>query len=328
VADFDGDSKPEVAAAGYSGYVLFDPECAKTPKPAFCHAPGIRWLKQTKDISSGATGSSVFDFNGDGAAEVVYRDECWLRVYDGKTGKVRFAMAVTSGTILENPVIADVDTDGHADLVVPGQKISGYGFCQAEPELGLPPGMGTQGILVLQDPKNRWMPSRSIWNQHTYHITNVNDDATIPLKEKNNWLSWNSYRQNTQGMIKGKSLATDLTGADESSVDPGSDCTSKWVLMAKICNRGASKAPPGIPGTFYEGDPRSGGKKICTGTTTKVLDVGRCEVVRCAYNNPPKKTIDLWFAADNDGTGAGKEGECKEKNNLLQLPKTSCATIG
>jgi hypothetical protein len=86
-------------------------------------------------MSSGSTGSSVFDFNGDGSAEVVYRDACWLRVfdfngdgsaevvyrdacwlrvYDGKTGKVRFAQYITSGTGLELPVIADVDNDNHS----------------------------------------------------------------------------------------------------------------------------------------------------------------------------------------------------------------------
>jgi hypothetical protein len=328
VADFDGDKQPEVAAAGYIGYVLFDPECAPTPTPPHCYGPGIRWLKQTKDNSSGSTGSSVFDFNGDGAAEVVYRDECWLRVYDGNTGAVRFAKSISSGTILEYPVIADVDNDGHADLVVPSHKVFGTGYCQTEPELKLPPGPGTQGIFVLQDPKNRWMPSRAIWNQHTYHITNINDDATVPLVEQNNWLSWNNYRQNTQGMIKGDAPAPDLTGKDDSGIDPGSNCTSTWVLMAKVCNRGASKAPPGIPGTFYQGDPRAGGTKICTGQTTKALDLGQCEVVKCPFNNPPKTTIDLWFRADDDGTGAGKEAECKEQNNLLHMPKASCVTIG
>jgi hypothetical protein len=327
VADFDGDNQPEVAAAGFVGYALFDPECAKTPLPSTCHAPGIRWLKQTKDNSSGSTGSSVFDFNGDGAAEVVYRDECWLRVYDGKTGKVRFARSISSGTILELPVIADVDNDGHADLVVPSHQVFGAGYCETEPELGLPPGSGTQGIFVLQDPKNRWMPSRAIWNQHTYHITNVNDDATIPVTETHNWLSWNNYRQNTQGMIKGDAPAPDLTGGENVGVDPTSDCTSTWVLMAKICNRGASKAPAGIPGTFYKGDPRAGGTVICSTATTKTLDPGECEAVKCAYENPPKETIDLWFAADDDGTGGGKETECKEKNNLLHLPEASCATL-
>ena len=102
--------------------------CANNPKPADCTGtdPGVLWSKQTRDASSGGTGSSVFDFNGDGTAEVVYRDECWLRVYNGKDGKTLFAANITSNTCLELPVIADVDNDGHADIVVTSDS---YGAC-------------------------------------------------------------------------------------------------------------------------------------------------------------------------------------------------------
>ena len=326
VADFDGDGRPEIAAAGYQGYAVFDPDCAATPLPAFCQGPGLRWLKTTRDFSSGSTGSSVFDFNGDGQAEVVYRDECWLRVYDGPTGKVRFAQNLTSGTIVELPVVADVDNDGHADLVVPTHQVGG---CGTEPDLGIPSGMGTNGIQVLVDPMNRWMPSRPIWNQHTYHITNINDDGTVPAVETHNWLSWNNYRQNVQGLVKGESPAPDVTGG-RASVPDSSNCTSTWMLSAAICNRGANPASTAVPGTFYQGDPRRGGMKICSTQSTKVLQPGDCEVVRCEWRNPPSGTVDLWFAADDDGSagGKGKEIECKERNNLLHMPNASCTIIG
>ena len=41
------------------------------------------------------TGSSVFDFEGDGSAEVLYNDECFLRVYNGRDGTTVFAYPVT-----------------------------------------------------------------------------------------------------------------------------------------------------------------------------------------------------------------------------------------
>jgi len=43
------------------------------------------------NASSNVTGSSVFDFDANGAAEVVYADECFLRMYDGSTGTVRYS---------------------------------------------------------------------------------------------------------------------------------------------------------------------------------------------------------------------------------------------
>ncbi|MEZ4222794.1 MAG: FG-GAP-like repeat-containing protein [Polyangiaceae bacterium] len=320
VADFDGDGEPEVGSAGYTGYVVFDRECAATPLPSFCVAPGIRWQKPTKDNSSGSTGSSVFDFNGDGKAEVVYRDECWMRVYDGTTGQVRFARPLTSGTILENPVIVDVDNDNHADLVVPTHG-SGSGFgCTTEPDLSLPHTGAQQGIWVLQDPDNRWMPSRAIWNQHTYHITNINDDATIPVKEANNWDTFNNYRQNVQGLITDKPPMTDLTGG-ETLQDA---CKTGWELKAQLCNRGTLEAPPGVPGTFYLGDPAAGGTVICTTQTKTTLSPGSCETVSCIYASPPDGPVDLWFVADDDGTATGSSEECKEQNNRLHLPGAQC----
>ena len=85
---------------------------------------------------------------------------------------------------------------------------------------------------------------------------------------------------------------------------------------------------PGIAGTFYKGDPRKGGVKICSGKTKKALEPGKCEKVTCTWVNPPKGAIDLWFRADDDGTAAGKVRECREKNNLMHNPRASCEKIG
>ena len=61
--------------------------------------------------SSATTGSSIFDFEFDGQAEAVYGDECFTRVYEGKTGEVLYSSYRTSCTWYENPIVADVDND-------------------------------------------------------------------------------------------------------------------------------------------------------------------------------------------------------------------------
>jgi FG-GAP-like repeat/FG-GAP repeat len=121
VADFDGDGRPEVGVAGGYYYVVFDPDCKKGATKALCASGatnGILWKKASKDLSSRATGSSVFDFEGDGKAEVVYSDECFLRVYDGTTGKVLFQWSNNTRTATEAPIVADVDGDGRAEIVM------------------------------------------------------------------------------------------------------------------------------------------------------------------------------------------------------------------
>lgn len=132
IADFDGDGLPELAVAGKAYYTIFDIDCTDTPRPGgecllgTCDfgacPPGIAWSKSTQDLSSNITGSSVFDFEADGEAEVVYADECFTRVYKGTTGEVIFSQYRSSCTWYENPIIADVDGNYRADLVVPSNK--------------------------------------------------------------------------------------------------------------------------------------------------------------------------------------------------------------
>jgi hypothetical protein len=149
IADFDGDGLPEVGLAGGDFYTVFDPDCQTTPRTGgkcatqgtnacdndvacvddagtstFCLAPPtpcpsyVLWWRKTQDHSSNITGSSVFDFEASGTAQVVYADECFARVFDGRNGQVQFSQYHSSCTWLENPVVADVDGDYHAELVV------------------------------------------------------------------------------------------------------------------------------------------------------------------------------------------------------------------
>jgi hypothetical protein len=107
VADYDGDGLPEVGAAFGDHYVVWDVGTST-----------VLWQQASQDHSSARTGSSVFDFNGDGRAEVVYGDECYVRVYDGPTGEVVFSQARFSSTWQENPIVADVDADYAAEMVM------------------------------------------------------------------------------------------------------------------------------------------------------------------------------------------------------------------
>ena len=125
VADFDGDGRVEIGSAGATAYNVFDPDCRVPPDPATCASlsiNGVLWTSPSHGNGANLTGSSAFDFDGDGRAEVVYGDECFARVYDGVTGKVLASRARTSCTWYENPVIADTDGDQNAELVITSNK--------------------------------------------------------------------------------------------------------------------------------------------------------------------------------------------------------------
>jgi hypothetical protein len=115
IGDFDHDGFPELASAGATAYRVFDPECQGAGNG--CKEKFVRWAQTSQDMS-GQTGSSIFDFEGDGKAEAVYADECFLRVYEGATGEVLFSAFRVSCTWVENPVIADTDKDTRTEIVV------------------------------------------------------------------------------------------------------------------------------------------------------------------------------------------------------------------
>jgi len=175
IADFDADGQPEVGVAGAVRYAVFETNGM------------LKWAAVTQDGSSNRTGSSVFDFDGDGAAEVVYGDEVKLWVYRGIDGVVLYETPLSSCTWYEYPLVADVDADNHAEIVAVANNNCGYG-----PQ---------RGVYVFGDPTGGWVPTRRVWNQHTYHITNIAADGSVPAVELNNWdqPGLNNFRLNEFG---------------------------------------------------------------------------------------------------------------------------------
>ncbi len=300
VADFDGDGLPEIGVAGYSTYSVFETDGT------------LKWSSPTQD-QSGFTGSSVFDFNGDGAAEVIYRDELFFRIYDGATGNVLFQMPMSSCTWLEYPLVADVDGDGNAEIVICANNSCGLGT--------------QQGIYVFQDQNDNWVPTRRIWNEYSYHITNVNDDGSIPLMENDNWLfpavsPYNNYRQNRLSPLTPNG-APDLTASRIRVTPTGSPNT----LVARIGNGGSFFVAPGIPVSFYNGNPNAGGVLLGTAFTSIPLNPGDFEDVSLFVGSIP---LTVFVNADDAGAGVGIASECDETNNLTSAivgqtpPATYC----
>ncbi|MBU1411063.1 hypothetical protein KKC22_06040 [Myxococcota bacterium] len=129
LADFDGDGLLEISSAGRAEYVVYDPDCYDPPLRsggvcASARTDLILWTTLTQDLSSSMTGSSVFDFQGDGRAEVLYNDECFFHIYDGTTGAELVSPMIpgSSGTLAEYPLVADVDGDGNSEMIIVSNK--------------------------------------------------------------------------------------------------------------------------------------------------------------------------------------------------------------
>jgi hypothetical protein len=231
VADFDGDGAPEVGVASWSHYTVFDSDLS------------ILWSVPITDISSGIAGATAFDFEGDGSAEVVYADELALWVLSGKDGSVRAEAAHTSRTWVEFPVVADVDGDGHAEIVVANNG-------------------STYGIVVYGDANGGWPATRRIWNQPGYHVTNVNDDGTIPVDPEKSWEQLNSFR--SADLTSGDGLSAPDLGIATVDLCEAECAADRLVLRVQAANRGAVDLLVPIRYTVYA---------VTGGTRTVVAEV-------------------------------------------------------
>ncbi len=326
-SDFDGDGQPEFASAGATFYAVYDPDCdaggvpSERPNgqcnrdPSMAGLPdGILWAQASKDASSNITGSSVFDFDGDGTAEAVYSDECYVRVYHGATGQVVFSAPAGNGTGMEFPVIVDVDGDFATEIVVP-RADNTSGCPSPDPLFSASGSFSTSsGFVVYRDPQDRWANSRPVWNQHAYSITHVNDDAVVPNSSsvQANWQvpGYNNFRQNAQGDIGVLELA-DLTVEIE-GVDI---CMSvgNVMLEARVCNRGTAPVRDGIDVEFRQTIPPDTGLAssvlVCVDATNVLLQPGDCTLVSCNGSITPG--AETWVVADPNDTIA----DCHPANN-------------
>ena len=177
IHDMDGDGRAEYALSAGNDYTVYRRDAS------------VMWSAVVSDLTGRAAGTA-FDFLGDGSAEAMYGDEWFLFVFD-EAGAPLLEVPRTSRTLTEYPVVADVDDDGSAEVVVVANYV----------HLLDPPAPTVQ---VIRDVDDRWIQARRIWNQHTYHVTNVREDGTIPMVEPPHWRHLNTFRTNAQ--IEGGSV--------------------------------------------------------------------------------------------------------------------------
>lgn len=170
IGDFNGDGNFEIGTAGGTFYVVVDRNGKQL------------WQSKSQDLSSSSTGSTIFDFNGDGKVEVIYNDEVMLRIYDGSTGDILWETVNNSGTLWEYPLVLNIDEDPSVEIV-----LSAPGFSQAH-----------GGVRAFKDPTGKWVSSRRLWNQYSYYPELVSDNLRPGANSSEMKFG---YRVNMQGNI-------------------------------------------------------------------------------------------------------------------------------
>lgn len=372
IADFDNDGRPEIGVANSGCYTVYDIDCigdtdadlpgctrptfpACTPGVDCVVEPcpdvdggdgsglGILWSIKTKDTSSSSTGSSVFDFQGDGVAEVLYNDECRFLALDGRSGIPLLSYSNTSRTGGEYPIVVDVNGDDRSEVVIIANNDQYNRDCvdliPARPDYfpecagAFDSGAnqedfpefcykGSQGVFAFGDPEDRWVRTRTIWNQHAYSITNIEEDGTVPSNPAPNYTVFNNYRANRQGGVPLNSPDATIVQLVPNALQ----CPPELEVIATIGNDGTRGIPAGLPVRFFY-DVGAGSVPFETVLTQEPLFPGGTTVVRATYivertlfETPIDYTVDV----NIDENGDPVFPDCNPGENSKTLEDIVC----
>jgi len=283
IGDVDADGEAEIIVAGGNAVWCLGPDGT------------LEWSADATD-ASGATGASLFDFEGDGIMEVVYIDEIQMTAFDGLTGAVKFhSTDHASVTMFDYPTIVDVDGDDQAEILV----------CH---------GGSASAITSFGDADESWATTRSVWNQHAYSITNINDDLSIPSDPTPNFTLYNNWHaavDRAAGDQLGDDVGVDIVDICEDECGGG-----RLYVTVQLINLSERPLEVDVDIALY-GAMEDDQVWLATVSPGLRLDPGwRSDSVTIAVSAEDLiGVMGIIAVADDDGTGTGTLSECSEADN-------------
>lgn len=303
---------------------------------------GSGGYKDVKEGSSGFTGCTVFDFNGDQAAEIIYRGEEYVHIIDGTTGQSLRKIKCISRTFEEYPIIADVDGDGATEICL---------SCSADDELSFQPysnGQFGQIRVYEADGNEHWQPSRAVWNQHAYFNVNINNDLSVPRKHQHMATVFSSNIctagpnrplnafLNQAPILDGNGcpnpISSDIEILEVTDIDNTICQQGHLDLTMVIKNNGAAPASGILPITFYHGAPDESTSVRLNTIELELLGLEKnaSMQVRTTVEGVANE-FDLFISLNDEGHAPPVSTinrpfpECSSENNLISVrtPKSS-----
>ena len=347
IADLDGDGK--LNAAFVSGKFLY----------ALKEDLTLLWKITVNEETSGNTGCTLFDFNGDGQSEVVYRDERFIYIIDGTNGSIFTQQPCVSRTNREYPIVADVDGDGNTELCVTCRTVdfvqngsitdpSDPDYRKADEENFCELGNSRYSqVRVFRSNAEPWVPARRVWNQHGYFNVNVNDNLSIPKIQQKHHLIFSENKCTTganrplnsflnqspylNSLGCPKYASPDLAYVENSLTINAPTCpNTNFTISFKITNLGDVALSGTVPITLYNGDPtEEDAIKLNTiNVNLSSFGVGAVQSVNNATVNGPGSPFTLYIVLNDGGTTVPTPIslpntnfiECDYGNNILSAP--------
>ena len=286
--DFDGDGEAEVAWGAYQTFVEYELD-------------GSQVWSVSMDDTSGLAGCSGYDVDGDGALEILFADQSTFKIFDGSTGATNYSTSQhASGTAFEYPSVADIDHDGHAEILFVSNSVT-----RTAPH----------ALTALEHGGDGWPAAGSTWAIHDFAITNINPDGSVPTSPDPYWNVYNVYRARV--------AADDPASADlvASITDVCvADCDYGPVELAwQVGNRGGGDAEAGAVLTVYAVD--AGSWRAIARETLPEVPAGTMLEGETEVLTPADIGTD-GFAVEVDAADA--IAECDETDNTDEWADSMC----
>lgn len=286
--DFDGDGMAEVAWGASATFVEYELD-------------GTKVWSVPMDDSSGLAGCSGYDVDGAGGLEILFADQSTFKIFDGATGATNYTNSKhSSGTAFEYPSVADIDHDGHAEIVFVSNKVIGP---------------AAHAVTVLEHAGGGWPASGSTWGIHDFAITNLNPDGSVPPSPDPYWNKYNVYRARVASDQPGTpDLVPDITDVCVADCDAGPVAVGAWVW-----NAGSVDVEAGAVLELYAVD---GGSERLVGTEVLPAIAAGTSIEGIEFTLEIADLGGEGFRAKVDTSGA--VSECDEANNEADWSDTVC----
>jgi hypothetical protein len=339
IADVDGDGSPN--AVYVSGTYMYALKEGATSLQ-------LLWRVTIAEGTSGITGVTTFDLDGDGRTEVIHRDENQISIYTtAPNGVVTQSTPIRclSRTQNEYPIVVDLDGDGAAEICVTcstsATAAAGRDLLQYD----------AGEVRVYESANRPWLPARKVWNQHGYFVVNVNDNLTIPQVQQSHHLVFAQDTPCKQGpnrplnTFMSQAPYLDVVGCpafptpnlafvpfnEAKLIDytPFTCLDDSIQVTFKYLNRGTATIDGTVRISFYQGDPIPDPSTAThLGTKAIVLSDMHPEdtITTTTYVKNPGGVVALSIVVNDDGTTlpldlaaqSGDIAECDYSDNTIR----------
>ena len=297
VADFDGDGAPEIGWASNNSSTAYNP----TSQFVVYNLDGTQlWSRSVADSTGLLAGCSAYDFDGDGAYEVLYADSERMLVLDGIDGSALLSREEhASTTIWEYPVVADVDGDFSAEIVFVSNTLN------SSDDTDIP------GVVMLGHPEGAWLASGPTWHVHDFAVSNINADGTLPPAPLY-WQTDNAFR--ARPAMDG-AMGIDLTVEITDVCFAGCEPEDVMKVAVQLTNQGPYPVSDGVPVALFANDGGSLSLLSIQYTDASIAPGQSAEGMVFELLAGDPGTDGLTARVDELGAGFGLVDECDETNN-------------